>query len=68
MILANIKKGNTTIFVMGSSCPKQVTPPSGPMFMGSICLHHDALCVKLLTIVNVTNGDWGVLFWQREMV
>jgi hypothetical protein len=35
-------------------------PTSGPMFRGSICIRTDVI-FDVLTIVDVTNGYWGVI-------
>jgi len=54
--LTDIKKGNNTMFVMVSTCPERVTLGQ---FACALMYY-----VMLLTIVHVTNCDWGVLFWQ----
>jgi hypothetical protein len=60
---ADLKKGNIIMFAMGSSSPGRVAPRADR------CLGGQFACAPMFysmfsTIVDVTNGCWGVfVFW-----
>jgi hypothetical protein len=60
---ADLKKGNIIMFTMGSSSPGQVAPQAD-RYLGGQFVCAPMFYSIFLTVVDGTNGCWGVfVFW-----